>query len=265
MHVEPGVYDLGARALEMKPYVDLEGSGEGMTTVTSSVETGYGTVVGSDNAELRFLTIQNSGGGTLAIALSGDSVSPRLTRVTLTATGATVNFAFRFSNGLPALSQVTASASGGSEAVALVNLGGSVSASNSAFRASNSAGLNAGVLSNYGGATRFSDSTLSASGGPVAIGFRAFDGTHAFTNATIGASAATTSYGIYNGHKTSQSVVTINQSRIAGGTRALLAESGPVRIGASQLGGGVQLGAAGTVTCAASYDGSFQELSPACS
>ena len=44
--IEPGIYDLEADSLFMRPYVDIEGSGEGVTTITSSLGTGSGTVVG---------------------------------------------------------------------------------------------------------------------------------------------------------------------------------------------------------------------------
>jgi hypothetical protein len=37
--VEPGIDDLGTSSLFMRPFVDLEGSGEGVTTITSNVAT----------------------------------------------------------------------------------------------------------------------------------------------------------------------------------------------------------------------------------
>ena len=57
--VGPGIYDLGTGSLQMKEYVDIEGSGEKVTTITSTVNysgppTG-GTVNGSNNAEIRYL------------------------------------------------------------------------------------------------------------------------------------------------------------------------------------------------------------------
>jgi hypothetical protein len=35
LKLEPGVYDLGSDSLVMKPFVDVEGSGEGVTRVTA--------------------------------------------------------------------------------------------------------------------------------------------------------------------------------------------------------------------------------------
>ena len=55
----------------MKPYVDIEGSGELTTkiTFTGSASSTTGTLVGANNAELRFLTVENTGGDAYAIAI----------------------------------------------------------------------------------------------------------------------------------------------------------------------------------------------------
>jgi hypothetical protein len=61
--IEPGVYDLGDASLQMIPYVDLEGSGEGITLIKASgrdIDT-TGTVIGSDHTEIRQLTIESVG------------------------------------------------------------------------------------------------------------------------------------------------------------------------------------------------------------
>ena len=66
LKLEPGVYDIGNNSLVMKEYVDIEGSGETNTIITSA---GFdtdteATVIGAKAAELRDLTIQCNGGGT---------------------------------------------------------------------------------------------------------------------------------------------------------------------------------------------------------
>ena len=62
LKIEPGVYDLGTSSLLMKQYVDIEGSGEGVTKITAhgpSFATS-GTVVGASDTELRFLTVEHT-------------------------------------------------------------------------------------------------------------------------------------------------------------------------------------------------------------
>ena len=83
----PGVY---SERVTMKQYVDIEGSGELTTkiTFTGSASINTGTVVGASNAELRFLTAENTGGAAgAAIAIYVVSGSLRLSNVTAKASG----------------------------------------------------------------------------------------------------------------------------------------------------------------------------------
>jgi len=75
--VEPGVYDLDGRSLAMRPFIDIEGSGEGVTIVQSTVNA-VGTVQGADHAELRTLTVVNfdaTDGVALASSAAGFTAS----------------------------------------------------------------------------------------------------------------------------------------------------------------------------------------------
>lgn len=67
LKIEPGKYDLGNNGLTMQQYVDIEGSGQNTTTITSThsgsvINATSATVIGANHAEIRFLTIENSGG-----------------------------------------------------------------------------------------------------------------------------------------------------------------------------------------------------------
>jgi hypothetical protein len=83
LYIEAGTYDLGNGFLQMKQYVDIEGAGELRTIITSTVAgCEAGTVNGANNAELRFLTVRNT--GTLcAYGIYNNGTSPRLTNVTV--------------------------------------------------------------------------------------------------------------------------------------------------------------------------------------
>jgi len=108
LKIEPGIYDVGSannNPLIMKPYVDVEGSGEGITTITATgfvssspnpnfLLEGYdnATVAGTANSELRFLTVKSTG-GSIAKAIFGDANNFRLTNVTAVASdGGSWNF-----------------------------------------------------------------------------------------------------------------------------------------------------------------------------
>jgi hypothetical protein len=87
--IEPGTYDLGSSVLRMKDHVDIEGSGQLHTTITSSTSSACsnGTVIGANNAELSFLTVRNTGSSNCIAAIYNNAVSPRLTHVTAEAAG----------------------------------------------------------------------------------------------------------------------------------------------------------------------------------
>jgi hypothetical protein len=66
LKLEPGIYDLGILQLEMKPYVDLMGSGETLTTIRRNGGAGAASsavVRGANNSSLKHLTLENNGGG----------------------------------------------------------------------------------------------------------------------------------------------------------------------------------------------------------
>jgi hypothetical protein len=262
--VEPGIYNLGAASLTMKPYVDLEGSGELATTVTSAVTSGYGTIIGADNSELRFLTVKNTGGGQQSVALYSETTSPRYTHVRAISSGSSENYGIHMSNGSAVLNNVTAIASGGTTVAALANFNGNAIVSNSSFTASDASGLVMGVRTTFGGSIKFSSSTLSATGGTIAMGLRSYNGNHTLANVSSSATSTGQSYGIYSGQKTSAPTVLVNQSRISGQTNSVFVLGGSVKLGASQLTGPAAVDELGMVFCAVSYTGAYGALTPGC-
>ena len=88
--LEPGVY---SEQVTLKPYVDLEGSGQAVTVISRGGQStaGDGTVIGASNSEVRDLTIRNTGGGgnqATAFAVTAGA-SPTLRDVTLDSSNAT--------------------------------------------------------------------------------------------------------------------------------------------------------------------------------
>ncbi len=87
--VEPGIYDMGNVSLQMRSWVDIEGSGIGMTIITGSPLGLSATVHGANNSELRLLTVEAVGTANPdVIAMANyDGASPRIYRVKLSAVG----------------------------------------------------------------------------------------------------------------------------------------------------------------------------------
>jgi hypothetical protein len=263
--IEPGVYNLDAHSLFMLPYVDVEGSGEGVTTITSALGTGSGAVVAANNSELRYVTVKNTGEpNQQVVAIFSETASPRLSHVTAIGSGGSENYGIHTSNGAPVLSYVTASASGGGQSFGLVNFNSVMTVLNSSFSAADGAGFNAGYVSTAGGTNRITSSTITASGGAIAIGMRAYNGTHTLANTTVSASGTGETTGVYIGQKSSTPTMNILQSRISGGTHSIYSIGGPLKVGASQLTGPARTFDIGTMICANSFDGNYQPLGAGC-
>lgn len=96
--LEPGVYDCGDTSLDMKTYVDIEGSGRGITRIQGAVGSGRGVVRVAEQTELRHLSVTHLGGDFNSVraidsTLWTDSTPPRaenfrLTDIDATALGA---------------------------------------------------------------------------------------------------------------------------------------------------------------------------------
>jgi hypothetical protein len=263
--IEPGTYDLEANSVFMRPFVDIEGSGEGITTITAALGTGSGTVVTASNSELRYVTVKNTGEpNQQVVAIFTETTSPRLSHVTAIASGGLENYGVHTSNGNPVLSYVSASASGGGQSFGLANYNSVMTVLNSTFTAADAAGFNAGYVTTFGGTNKITSSTITASGGAIAIGMRAYNGTHTLANTTVSATGTGETTGVYIGQKSSTPTMNILQSRISGGTHSIYSIGGPLKVGASQLAGPAGIFNIGTMICANSFDGAYQPLGADC-
>lgn len=129
LKIESGVYDLGASTLQMKSYVDIEGSGQAVTILTGQggPEDGKAVVQGANYTELRQLTIQMSVGDVpFTAAIRNISASPRLTDVTVrvNASTGTANrvYGIHNSNGsAPLMRNITVFMRGGRQIYGMYN------------------------------------------------------------------------------------------------------------------------------------------------
>jgi hypothetical protein len=197
VYVAPGVY---TERVTMKPYVDIQGSGELTTKITftgSGVPT-TGTLLGADNAELRFLRVENTGGNTNAIAIYNGTSAPHLTHVTASASGATGNTGvFNNSSSSPTMTDVTSSASGGLYNTGVYNSGSSPTMAD--VTASATGGANNNGVYNYQSSPTMRDVTASGSGGTSGnYGVYNDSSLPTMTEVTASGSGGTDSYGVFN-------------------------------------------------------------------
>lgn len=170
VRIMPGIYDLGNNALIMQSYVDIEGSGENTTTVTSThsdVFTGTSaTAEGASDAEIRFLTVDNQGGSDFSMAIRSDSVSLKITNVTATAAGGSSNYAV-YSTGspCPTLTNVTATASGGSSSFGVTNVNVCAASMTNVTATASGASTNNRGVHNGGASPIMMNVTATGSGG----------------------------------------------------------------------------------------------------
>lgn len=219
LKIMPGIYDLGNNGLAMQAYVDIEGSGENVTTITSTHSsaafdaTSATVSAGVDNAEIRFLTVDNQGGNAVSIAIYNTTSDinvtyPDITNVTATASGGSSNYGVVNYYSWPVMTNVTAITSGGADNYGVLNI----------FRSS-----------------------------PT------------MTNGKAYASGGTNNYGIYNGTNSS---ITIKTSSISGTQYSIWNDSSATaKVRATALNRAVT---STGMTCVGVYDEAFAALDSAC-
>jgi hypothetical protein len=266
LKIMPGIYDIGTSMLTMQAYIDIEGSGENVTVIQGNYDgsTDYGLLNGASNAELRFITVKNSGGGTYAFAINNYGASPKLTNVTAVASGGTSDtVAVHNQYGASAImTNVTATATGSAQVTAVVNYQCTSNMTN--VTAIATGGTTTRAVINHGS---FSDSTVmqnviaTATGGTSNYGVWNGSASATMMGVTASASGGTESYGVWIADT---GTVKINHSVIRGATNTIYNGSGVTTlVGNTQLDGGT-VSNAGTLTCAGVYDETYAFSASTC-
>jgi hypothetical protein len=260
--LDAGVFDLGTASLVMKPYVDIEGSGEDVTKIItatgSNSNANVGTVIGASNAELRFLTVENSGGGIFNVAVVVNSASPNLTHVTVKASAGIGAYV------LEAVGLFIGSA--GSSPVELTDVTVNVAPAAVAGFAGN-VGILFGNPFTGGGTVRLRDVTItvgavtSQHGEATGIQTSGPNGPSSLALDDVTIVAADVGLGLGTGTPPT----TVDRSTIKGGKYAVVFEPFSTgTIGASQLIGGVLNQGATLSTCVGAYNGNYAPLNALC-
>jgi hypothetical protein len=291
--LEPGIYDVGtgttptASLVQMKQYVDIEGSGQQATIIQGpgSNDNSFAVVQLASNSELRNLKVVSTGVSGQSYALpifatgtSNNSVSD----VTVAASGAPTVYGIRLNGSSPAISGLAISVQGGSsltEGIVVRSL------SNPKIRSARisvapSSGDGYGiVVTNSAYPLEVDDVHVDVNGGSALYGYYQDSSGSAIriSNSTFLISNATTSSrGIY--FRSSDLVLSHAVARASGGTS--YGVDGPVHadnceiagetatvlssfgfIGGSKLDGGA---VSGTVTCAGVWDESYTFYASTC-
>ena len=129
VRIAPGEY-VETSTVALKSYVDVEGSGEGVTTITCACgsdvnnETAATVSAGDIAAEIRHVTIENTGGDEFSTGVYTElsSASVSMLHVTATATGAGPYYygVYNYYSS-PTMTDVTATATGGGTNYGVLN------------------------------------------------------------------------------------------------------------------------------------------------
>ncbi|HEX2913183.1 MAG TPA: hypothetical protein VH186_20440 [Chloroflexia bacterium] len=268
LKLEPGQYDLGNQTLVLVPFVDLEGSGEETTVISSSGNANQATLVAASNSETRFIKINGSGGRQAGVYVPTGVSEVYLTHVTISTTapfgnveyallnrgavrvdsstfsvsGGSLNVAlFNDNTGSATLLNSALNAWGGNQTYAFANNSGSITVHNDTLNAWGAVTDNIALHNNVGGTATVQNSTLSASGGKNSIAFQNYSDAKV-ENSSLNTSGATSNYAIYN----------YNSNKVYVGSSELAGDTASVHI------------YSGSVTCVASYNGSFVMLGSSC-
>lgn len=257
--VGPGEYH---GQVTMKPYVDIEGAGELVTTIThTSAPAGSGgTVRGASDAELRNLTVRSTGGGATAMAILNDKASPRLTHVIATASGAEYNYAVYNAGSSPAMTEVTATASGGGHSYAVYNNNSSPTMTNVTATASEG-DHNSGVYNNSSSSPVMTNVTATASGGSKNYGVFNSNSSPTIRQSSICATGTSgTRIGIGSTSTAGLHTVHVDHSRVEGVDYAIVGhDQYRIYVGVSQLIGAINA-SSGTVKCVGVYNSNYAPM-----
>ena len=289
LKIEPGIYDVGTTMLVMKPYVDIEGSGQQATVIqglgNNDTALSTGVIKGAGSSELRNLQIKSTGSASLPLSIGiivKDGADTRIKDVTIVSSGPSTNWGVRVLQTKPTIEDVTIDVQGGGESygVSSVAEGADPIIERTKIRVTNATNGHGIIAIDFANLSSLRDLQINISGGSTGYGIRVASssgfGITNVTNSAISVQSTTaTSYGVVYlagtqlrveqsqvrasgsgnsyGLWGSAGTANVNHSEITGATSTV---SGffPTLIGASQLNGGA---ASASTTCAGVYDESY--------
>jgi pectin methylesterase-like acyl-CoA thioesterase len=238
--VAPGTYTETASVV-LKNYVDVEGSGQGVTTITCACGSNTAPVFSTSSAVLRVtgpglhvsvrgFTVNNTGSNlNYSTGIWTGSAVPgnvSLDDVTVTATGGTVNYGIHNSgSSSPTMTNVTATATSGASAYGIFNGAGSSPTMTNVTATGTGGTVSYGVF-NSGSSPTMTNVTATGTGGTANYGIYNSGSSPTMTNVTATGTGGTVSYGVFHDGGS----VLIRDSFLTGSTFSVRKASGTIRI-----------------------------------
>jgi hypothetical protein len=213
--VAPGVYN---ERVAMKQYVDIEGSGELTTKITYGADPAnneIATLLGASNAELRSLTVENTGGADYATAIF-NTAAPRLTHVTVSTLGGKTSYGLYNFGSSSIMTDVTVNVAGSGDSIGILNYSSSPTMTNVTITASGGLTFSYGVFNQGVSNPTMTNVTASASGAATNMGVFNDTSNPKMNSVTASASGGTNNYGIKN--SSSSPTMTDITASASGGT-----------------------------------------------
>ena len=299
--IDPGVYNLGSTQLVMKPYIDIEGSGQTSTSLQGPGNSDSSFLTGiiktASSAELRNLQVVSQGAGqTTSIGIyvpSGSNTSIR--DVTIIAGSASNSWGIRNLAASPILQNLTINVTGaGNQAYGIgttstnarpiikrtvINLTGAGAFAYGIYNdgvaapqemrdleisvATSSSGAYGFYIDNFGSGQTYllTGSTVTVSGGSSNYGVVFYGGTGGVFNFKTSYIKATGSSSYGVYSSFSTGGVSFNHCEVTGTTDSIDGPGTPVFVGASRIAGTV---VGSTVACAGAYNANYAALNTTC-
>jgi hypothetical protein len=221
--VEPGIFDLGSASLAMRDYIDIEGSGRGVTIITSTAPRG-GTNNGVINIasgihnEVRDLTVQNTATSGDSICITNISSNFSLNRVNLINTGdSSNNFGLLTEASNPLINEVGVQVTSQADGLGIWVTNGAPVIRDATINltASGAAASLAGVIEMSGGSVVVDRATITLSGGLISDGFYIVSSTPTISRCTVNVTGATGGTSSAEGIRVANSAATLQDNLVA--------------------------------------------------
>jgi hypothetical protein len=268
IHLGPGVYNLESTNIIMKEWVSIQGSGQEATKITGAVSTaGFDAtsaiVSGVNNASLTDLTIENTGGGSISMAIFNQTAWPHIERVTASASGGVLNYGMVNQSSSPTMIDVTAVASGGTSSYGMYNVSTSSPIMTNVSASASGGNTGCGVCNTNSSSPTMINVTAYGSGVSNSYGvWNNVSSSPTMTNVSATASGGSlNSVGV---HINIASAPFIQDSVLEGSKKGLYIDAGSTgaRIVNSKIIGGFQDDASGTTNCLGNYDANLADVGP---